>query len=586
MIHLALAGDLDGFLSLVKDREPSAVEPLRSFFAEAETKYSKGVYEWIWKPHTSIGQLIDFDLIKSALQMDMFGPYDQHINKYIKDPKIRTLLEWPVMFIGLSPHNSPSLYSLMTYAGHAGGTFYPEGGMHTPAHALATIAGKMGTEFRYNTTVQSFKFSGDKIESVCVEEKHSGDKSCEQFDGVIAAGDYHHVEKNLLPRSLRRYTESHWDQQVLSPSVILFYLGFSKKLPQLLHHTLFFDDGLAETQRTVFEDHTLTEKPAFYVSATSKTDDSVAPEGGEAVFVLVPISYKLSQADTPKMRQELKEHVLDRMENKLGYKLRDSIVYQSDYGPKEFETQFHAFKGNAFGHANLLSQSLCLKPSMDSLVSNMVFAGHLTHPGPGVPPALVSGNVAASLLDSKLHPTYTYLGLVASVLGHMLLCAGVLVVLASAVVRCVPGWNSYVRCIDLMFRHGKTYYAASTLMAWEQYLDTCCLYAVFREADDIVDCFAPEDTKRKELDDFMSRFWESQRTGIVNVDDPIIFSAMIKTIRKFGYHQSLWKFSSARWPLTFRTMYAVRWMTLWSTWMARLLYLVSLCYRCSVQIMK
>merc|ERR1711871_873498 len=433
----------------------------------------------------------------------------------------------------------------MTYAGHAGGTFYPEGGMHTPAHALATMAQKMNVSFHLNTTVQGFTFAGDAIDSVCVKGTHDTDSMtarCEQFDGVIAAGDYHHIEQDLLPRHLRRYSESHWDQQVLSPSVVLFYLGFDKQLPGILHHTLFFDDGLAATERTVFEDHILTEKPAFYVSATSKTDKAVAPPGGDAVFVLVPLSYKLLKQDGPALRATLLDHVLDRMEAKMHTALRSSLVYKNDYGPKDFAQQFHAFKGNAFGHANLLSQSLALKPSMDSLVPNMVFAGHLTHPGPGVPPALVSGNVAAGLLHSKLHPPPpTYFSSISHLVSSLLFWGTVAVVLCSVVLRSVPLWDAHVRCIDLMFRHGKTYYMASTLMAWEQYMDTCTLYAVFREADDIVDCFAPPEIKQADLDEYMARFYEARRTGVIREDDPLIFKAMIPTIRKYGYEDRLWK---------------------------------------------
>jgi len=132
------------------------------------------------------------------MEMDMFGSLDKHVAKFTKNKKIQTLLEWPVMFIGLSPRNAPSLYSLMTYAGHAGGTFYPEGGMHTPAHALASIAQKMGVKFEFNTTVERLEITGDAIEKICVGQQPAEglrQQRCEEFDGVIAAGDYHHVEQ-------------------------------------------------------------------------------------------------------------------------------------------------------------------------------------------------------------------------------------------------------------------------------------------------------------------------------------------------------------------------------------------------------
>lgn len=519
------------------------------FFSEAKEKFDQGVYNFIWKPMVSVTELFDIELIRAGLELDMFSGFSAHLAKYTSNKLMHLILKWPVIFIGADPQDAASMYSLMTFAGHAQGTWYPDGGLSAPGDALASIARDLGVQFRLNSDVTEFVFSGrnpDTLTAICVK----GD-SCTPVDAVVASGDYHHIEQHLLPQRLRQYDTSFWDRQIMSPSCLLYYIGFNTSLPGVLHHTFFFEEDIDDHLRSVFDSEPVDgyyPTPTFYASATSKTDRMTLPpdlrnQNGETVFILVPVHPKLNGSDTNVVREELLIQILDRIETRIskhcttssnssvcrGVHLNDSIIYQRSYGPSDFESDHYAFRGNAFGLANTLTQSLVLKPSIESKVANMVFAGHLTSPGPGVPPSLVSGVVAALVLNSKLDKDVTQSVVMSSLVEAchtfsessigLVLCwlfiaaftiAWILVPIiewlaAVAFHLIVPParkspfstssspWEiltrsrSYLKSIELMYRHGRTYFCAATLMEPRCFVDTSAMYAIFRVSDDFVD---------------------------------------------------------------------------------------------------
>lgn len=388
---------MDGLVQLAKERGgDEAGMQLELFLAEAQLKFTKGVYEFIWKPMVSMTELLDVELARAGLELDMFSGFSSHLSKYVTDPLLHMLLKWPVIFIGASPDDAASMYSLMTYAGHVGGTWYPDGGLSAPALALASIARDLGVQIELDTDVTAFKFSGDTITQVC-----AGKATCYDVDGVVAAADYHFVEQTLLPERLRHYDTAFWEEQIMSPSTILYYLGFDRKLPALLHHTFYFDEDLDTHLANVFAaeppNGTFAPKPTFYVSATSKTDGAVAADankqgadvGTETVFVLVPTHYRLNGSDDEQVRVQVLDLVLQRMQARMdmhcvernvtvsdaecsGLNLQKSLVYKRSYGTAEFEQDYNSFRGNAFGLANTLMQSLVLKPTIDARPRNMV----------------------------------------------------------------------------------------------------------------------------------------------------------------------------------------------------------------------
>ncbi len=520
---LDVPGTLQGLLDWIAKVEPTAKESSIAFFEDAKEKFEKGINEWIWKPMINVGEMVDTELLRAGLTLNMFGSLQTHIERFTTHPRIQTLLKWPIIFIGASPQDAPAMYSLMTYAGHAEGTWYPSTGMAAPAKALAQIARDEGVVFNLGSEVTGFEFTrDDQVSAVCTKE------GCAAAAGVVASADYHFVEQVLLPEKYRRYDEDYWQKQAMSPSVILFYLGVSRNVSKLLHHTFFFDEDLNAHLHSVFDDHVVTDKPTFYVSSTTVTDPSTAPVGSCSLFVLVPFSYHIDEdRDTQELRAHIFDLVIRRMEKQVG-PLRAHLAYKKIYGPKDFHKDFHAFRGNAFGHANVLSQSLLFKPSMDSLLSNMVFAGHLTNPGPGVPPALVSGITAANLLNDKMKGVYSYV-----VWPYFALVLAVL--LAWRMWR-VPPWSE-LECSRevnriLMWKHGRTYFAAASLLDAGRFTDIACVYGLMRVADDYVDNFEAPEKRARDLAEFETKFWRAweRQTGRW-ADHPVLPGAVEAAVR-------------------------------------------------------
>ncbi|KNC54618.1 phytoene desaturase [Thecamonas trahens ATCC 50062] len=558
-------GSLPQLLDLADELDPG--HTLRALFDEASIKYKAAVDEWLWKPMISWTELIDPGLAAAALTSDMLGSFESHVAAHTASPLLRMLLKWPAIFIGASPRDAPALYSLMTYAGHARGTWYPAGGLSAPARELANAATAAGVVIRTNEPVIKLSATESHISSVCTPQQ------CVSVDGVLAAADYHYVEQELLPQHLRRYTSRYWARRQLSPSCMLFFLGLEEALPGLGHHTFFFDTGLDEHLSQVFDFGQHAAAPTFYVTAAARTapEGATAPPGGDALFVLVPMAYALNGTDTPALRAAVLEQVLDRMDARTplasGASIRSVLAYNASYGTSEFELDFHALRGNAFGLANILSQSLVFKPSMTSGARNMVFAGHMTNPGPGVPPSMISGIVAAGVLDEQLssHSHSTELVNFMLVGAKWVACGAV--VLHAAVLAAVllsTRVASYAHCISLFYRHGRTYFLASTLFDPVRFVDTAAMYALFRVADDCVDVVgASAEAKRAALGKFMAAFWAGLEAGAGEYHEHPVLPAVIETVRRRGYSANLFATFFASMSMDVETKVCETWDETW-----------------------
>lgn len=398
--------------------------------------------------------------------------------------------------------------------------------------ALAQTATDAGVKIELNAEITRLDVADNRVRAVCT----TGTR-CHDVTAVVASGDYYHMEQVLIPKAYRRHSHDYWANQVLSPSVLLYYVGVSKILP-LKHHTFFFEDGRIDGNlKAAIEDHRYEEDPVFYVTSTSQVDPDTAPAGGSALFILVPISYKLNGTDTQAVRDSTFKSIIRRMENELG-PFQDQIVYKRDFGASDFEQEFYSFRGNAFGHANLLEQSLVLKPSMDSLLENLVFASHLTNPGPGIPPALASGGTAANLLHAKLNPAW--LTLKAFMVALCLLAIVWRLSLRTELQR------AQRECMRLFYNHGRTFFADASLMNVQQFLDTAALYGLFRIADDCVDDVDDHDERKRRLDEFEGIFWRCWEAKSASELDHPIMPAVIDTSLRHGFKRELSSASSAR----------------------------------------
>jgi phytoene desaturase len=377
--------------------EQGSGKKLDKYLKQAEYKYTLGITKLVQKPGQSITEFLDIDLIKGLFRLEVFSSIKTHIARHFKNPKIRQLLGFPVLFLGALPKDTPALYSLMNFADIKGGTWYPQHGMYSIVDAMFTLAKELGVQFNFNENVIEIK-TKDKIAVSILTERIKDEKRIikeYEADVVIASADYHFVESQLLPKELRSYTEKYWDKRVIAPGCLLFYVGLSKRLKNITHHTLFFDVDFQKHADEIYVSKEWPSDPLFYVSATSVTDESVAPTGCENLFFLIPVASGLG-GDTEALRQKYFEKIIKRFEFFIGEEISDNIIYKKTFGPTDFVSDYNAFKGNAYGLANTLLQTAVLKPSCRSKkVKNLFYTGQFTVPGPGVPPSLISGEVVA-----------------------------------------------------------------------------------------------------------------------------------------------------------------------------------------------
>lgn len=391
---LDVPAGLEALYQMFDKLEPGSSEHLKKFIAEGKFKYEVGINKLVRKPGISLTELFDLDLFKGLFKLHVFESISTYVKKYFKHPQLVQLLEFPVLFLGATPENTPALYSLMNYADLALGTWYPEGGMHKIVEGMVSVAQEQGVKLEYNSPVQAIDTDGNKVKGVTVNGIFK------PFDYVVAGADYHHVEQTLLPPAYRRYTEAYWNKRVMAPSSLIFYLGVNKKLNKLLHHNLFFDQDFSKHAVEIYDNPSWPSNPLFYVCCTSKSDETVAPAGHENVFILVPVAPDLE--DNEAIREKYFNLVLDRLEKLTGESLRGNIVYNRSYAHRDFISDYNAFKGNAYGLANTLKQTANLKPSiLNKKLNNLFYTGQLTVPGPGVPPSLISGQVVAEELMKR-----------------------------------------------------------------------------------------------------------------------------------------------------------------------------------------
>ncbi|MCO5254322.1 MAG: phytoene desaturase family protein [Bacteroidetes bacterium] len=374
---------------LFETKEKGAGVQLEKFMQSAKYKYEVGMKDFVTKPSHSWLEFVSPKIAKSALKLNLLTNFRSYVDSYFKDEKLRKLMEFPVIFLGASPKNIPALYSLMNYGGYALGTHYPIGGFYQLVLAMQQVAEKQGAIFHFNKTVEKINTSHNKITSLQINGENI------TFDTVIASSDYHHTE-TLLEERLRNYTEEYWQSRTFAPSSLIFYLGINQTIPNLKHHTLFFENDLDEHIDCIYGEKKWPENPLFYACCPSKTDKSVAPKGKENLFLLMPLAIGIQDDETN--REKYLAEMLSRIEKHTGMiGLASKIEYQRSYCVTDFVQDYNAYGGNAYGLANTLNQTAVLKPKIrNKKVTNLFYTGQLTVPGPGVPPSIISGKIVAN----------------------------------------------------------------------------------------------------------------------------------------------------------------------------------------------
>ncbi|REC50389.1 phytoene desaturase family protein [Chryseobacterium pennipullorum] len=386
---IAIPQKNDEIRELFEKTEPGAGRQYDRFMQSAQYKYEVGMRDFVTKPCYSWLEFASLKIAASAVKLDLLSNFRKYVSGYFSDPKLRSLMEFPVIFLGASPQNIPALYSLMNYGGYVLGTKYPMGGFYQLVLAMKKVAEQQGVIFHFNHDVRKINTDNGKVTSITIDGKDH------EFDAVIASSDYQHTE-TLIPKSLRNYNNAYWESRTLAPSCLIYYLGVKGKIPHLKHHTLFFENELDDHIDCIYKNKKWPSKPLFYACCPSKTDPDVAPDGCENLFLLLPLAPGIH--DDEATREKYLTEMIGRIEKHTGEAdLISRFEYKRSYCVSDFISDYNAYQGNAYGLSNTLSQTAVLKPTIrNKKIKNLFYTGQLTVPGPGVPPSVISGKIVAA----------------------------------------------------------------------------------------------------------------------------------------------------------------------------------------------
>jgi phytoene desaturase len=389
--YIDLPASQQGLFDLFESIETGSAKKLKAFLEEAELKYNIGINDLVFKPGNSLFELFDWKIVKNMLKVKSLQSVSSVVRKNFKNEKLIRILEFPVIFLGAKPQNIPAIYTLMNHADMTLGTWYPDGGMYSVVDGMVQLAKELGVNLHLNADVEQIVVPNGHSTAL----KVNGETI--QSDAVVAAADYHFVEQKLLDKRVRTYSEGYWNNRQMSPSAMLFYIGLNKPLEGLLHHNLFFDTNFEQHSSEIYDSPQWPSDPALYVSVSTKTDPTGAPKGKENLIILIPVASGLE--DSEDLKEKYFNLAIERLEKISAQSIRENICFKRAYSHTEFKKDYNAFGGNAYGLANTLLQTAFLKPKLRSKkVRNLFYAGQLTTPGPGVPPSIISGMVAANEL--------------------------------------------------------------------------------------------------------------------------------------------------------------------------------------------
>jgi len=386
-----IPGNLNEIYDNFEKEEAGSAKKLEKFITKARDNYDIAIKDLVYRPGVSPLELVT---PQTATRLGrFFTNISQEVRKEFTNKKLIKILEFPVLFLGAKASDTPAFYSFMNYADFGLGTWHPKGGMYKVIEGIRDLAESYGVIFHLDSPVEKIITEKGKAKGLLVNGKEH------YADIVLTGADYHHSEQ-LLPEKLRQYSPSYWEKKTFAPSSLLFYVGFDKKLKNVSHHTLFFDSNFEDHAKDIYDDPRWPDNPLFYASFPSVTDDACAPAGKEAGIFLIPLAPDLE--DTPEIREHYFNIILDRFERITGQKIKSNIIFKESFCVNDFKEDYNSYKGNAYGMANTLFQTAFLRPKLRSKkVEHLYFTGQLTVPGPGVPPSLISGKLAAGLIEKN-----------------------------------------------------------------------------------------------------------------------------------------------------------------------------------------
>lgn len=403
---LEIVADLETNLDAFERIEPGARKELEKYLNSARDTYRIALSRFLYSNFTAVRRMLTKDVLRRSGRLFrlLLQPLDRFIGRRFTDNRLRQILGYPAVFLGSSPYLTPSMYHLMSHLDLEQGVLYPMGGFRTIIDRMLALARQEGVEIRTNATVNQILTSeGSSPRATGVRYRdHHGTEITLESSIVISAADLHHTETELLPAELQTYPESWWKNRVPGPGAVLAMLGVKGSLPELAHHSLFFSEDWRRNFDDIFSTPTAIPDPAsLYVCRPSATDPSVAPDGNENLFLLIPVpaDVTIGKAGDP-LVEKTADAAIRLIADKAGIPdLADRIIVRGTYGPGDFSDGLNSWSGSALGPAHTLRQSAFLRGSNQSKkVEALYYAGGTTVPGIGLPMCLISAELVIKRL--------------------------------------------------------------------------------------------------------------------------------------------------------------------------------------------
>lgn len=384
-MHSDLSRDIPTFEKL----EPGSGEKLRQYLERSAYQYEIALDGFMYKNYDTVFDFFNRQTATQGRKLEVFSLMHSYVEKFFHTDAVQKIMEYQLVFLGSSPYNTPALYNIMAHIDFNMGVYYPRGGIYRIVEALKAMGEKRGVRFRTGTPVAAIETRHGRATGVRL-----ADGECLPADLVVSNASIHHTETRLLNPADRTYSGRYWEKRTLAPSAFILYLGVRGRIPGLAHHNLIFSRDWTRNFAEIFDAPQWPTDPSLYVCAPSVTDPTVAPEGHENLFVLVPTASGLEASESE--RQAYAQKTLETVEKEMGIPdLRERICYQRIFWGADFAQRYNNHRGTALGLAHTLNQTAIFRPNNRSRrVRNLFYVGANTNPGIGMPICLISAELA------------------------------------------------------------------------------------------------------------------------------------------------------------------------------------------------
>jgi phytoene desaturase len=398
--ELALTADLIAMREQLEAIETGSFGGFLRYLAEGQEHYLKSMQHFVGRDFKSLFDYLNPRNLPLLFQLKALVKHYPNVGRYFDDPRLRAAFTFQNMYLGLSPFDAPATYSLLQYTELADGVWFPVGGMYRVVESLVEIAEANGVHFRYTSPVERIDVGEDRARGVVLE----GGRRL-TADVVVANADLPYVYRKLLPPGpyARRL-----ERKKYTSSAIMFYWGVDRVYPRLGHHNVYLSGDYRRSFDRIFKEHSLPEKPSFYIHAPARTDTTAAPPGQDSLMALVPVGHleEGSSQDWSGMQKRAREAVLDRLAADGMPDFRGHIKFEVSLSPHDWRALYNLEKGAAFGLSHNFAQVGYLRPrNQHDRYRNLFFVGASTHPGTGLPIVLMSARLTTGRILQEARQT-------------------------------------------------------------------------------------------------------------------------------------------------------------------------------------